>query len=200
MYATIGVNGRVIQVESVAIVGEVDGVRHRRVIELAGDFVLYLAGDVEGAAWGFLTLHASRHCRGDIGDLATVLQPGAATVQVNTHLGIRWARTTVKLVSAALCFRLACGSLGASLLSGNALGISAGRSLASLACFLILLSNQTREEEFNGAIHRSLNARSQLRRELLRLVQNLVAGVPRLLAGLAVEIIQLCLCISGEPI
>ena len=48
--ATVGINVGVIQVESVAVIGEVDGVRHRRVIELAGDFVLHLAVDVEGTA------------------------------------------------------------------------------------------------------------------------------------------------------
>ena len=162
--------------------------------------MFYLAGHMESAARGFLTAHASRHGRGNIRNLAAVLQPGAATIQVNAYLGIRRAWATVELIGAALGFRLACGSLRTSLLSSNALSVGASSGLAGLTCFLILLCNQAWEEEFYGAVHSGLDARCQLWGELLCLVQNLVAGIPGLLAGLAIEVIQLLLCLSGEVV
>ena len=162
--------------------------------------MLYLAANVERAARGFLTAHASRHSRGHIGHLAAVLQPGAAAVEVNAYLGVSRARATVELVSAALCFRLACRSLRTSLLSSDALSVGASSGLTRLACFQILLCNQAWEEEFYGAVHSGLDARCQFRGELLCLVQNLVAGIPGLLAGLAVEVIQLLLCLGGEVV
>ena len=200
MNAAIGINGWVIQVEGVTVVGEVNGVRHRRVIELAGNVMLYLAANIERATRGFLTTHASRHSRGDIRNLAAVLQPGAATVKVNANLRVSRARATVELVSAALCFCLACCSLRTSLFSSNALSVGASSGLAGLACFLILLCNQAWEEELYGAVHCGLDVRRQLWGELLCLVQNLVAGIPGLLPALAVEVIQLLLCLGGEVV
>ena len=180
------------------VIGEVDGVRHRCVIELAGNLMLYLAGHMESTAWGFLTAHAGGHCRGHVGHLAAILQPGASTIEVDTNLRIGRARATVELVSTTLCFRLACRSLRTSLLSSDALSVGASSRLAGLACFLILLCNQAWEQEFYGAVHSGLDVRCQFRGELLCLVQNLVAGIPGLLAGLAVEVIQLLLCLGGE--
>lgn len=122
-----------------AVVGEVDGIRHRRVVELAGDLVLHLAVDVEGTARGFLTHHASGHGWGNVGNIATFLQPGAAAIKVDADLGVCWAGTAVEFIGAALLLRTACRLFSLRLFFRNLLCVCALSFLASLACFLVLL-------------------------------------------------------------
>lgn len=159
---TVGVNVGVVQVESVAVIGEVDGVRHRRVIELAGDFVLYLAVNVEGTARGFLAHHASRHGWGNVGNIAAFLQPGAAAIKVDADLGVCWAGAAVEFVGAALLLRTACRFFSLRLFFRNLLCVCTLSILASLACFLVLLRHEAREKELQCAVHCGLHIQRRI--------------------------------------
>lgn len=136
--ATVGLVCRGTLVESVAIVGEVHGVRHRRVAKLAGDLILYLAIDVEGAAWGLFTSHAGGDGRCHVGDVAVILQPGTLAFEVNANTCISRARTAVKSVALALCLGLTGSSLSRSMLASNLLSVGTLLSLASSASFCVL--------------------------------------------------------------
>src|SRR5699024_4018451 len=84
-----GIISWITHVESVSVVGEVDCVRHRGVVELVRDLVLYLTVDVEGSPRCILARLARRHVGSHVRDLAIILQPGAAPINVYAHISAR---------------------------------------------------------------------------------------------------------------
>src|SRR5699024_12346898 len=71
-----GIISWITHVESVSGVGEVDCVRHRGVVELVRDLVLYLTVDVEGSRRCTLARQARRHVGCDVRNRALQLRSG----------------------------------------------------------------------------------------------------------------------------
>src|SRR5699024_6518400 len=185
-----GVIGWVAHVESVAVVGEVDRVRHRSVVELVRDLVFDLAVDVEGTAWGVFTRLAWSHRWRDVGDLTVILQPGAAAVDVDTNIGISRTWTNVELLALALCLSLACCFFGACPL-GCYLGLTSfANSCETLGFFTFFLSAQSREGDVNGAIEHWPDLTGSRRVEIADLAHKGVTGIPRSFAGLVEDVIK----------
>src|SRR5699024_7280474 len=188
--AACGIIGWVAHVESVAVVGEVDRVRHRSVVELVRNLVFDLAVDVESPAWGVFARLAWSHRRRDVGDFTVVLQPGAATVDVDANIGISRTWANVELSALALCLSLASCFFRACLLGCYLSLTGFANSCQTLRFFAFFLSAQPRERDIQCVINHGLDLTRCVGVKVADLLQKSITRSPSVFPGLLEDFIK----------
>src|SRR5699024_1013476 len=185
-----GIISGVAHVESVSVVGEVDCVRHRGVVELVRDLVLYLTVDVEGSPRCILARLARRHVGSHVRDLAIILQPGAAPVNVYAHISVRWARANIKGIALALSFCLTRCFFRTCLFSSYLCGTSLANRSQTLLFLTFFLSAQPRERDIQCVINHGLDLTRCVGVKVADLLQKSITRSPSVFAGLLEDFIK----------